>query len=241
VDNRDIRKFPELSPLQPLVSQVHPSLLGTLSNRDKIASSQLLNEVGKVEGLFPDIGAIYICKAFALAGMDRYEEAYQTIHVGLRQAIEKTYLCEAMGVLMSEQGELDGPGWWMQACILASTSVYPYLYLSKVAYDVWRCGYSDADELRWRLLNAVDIMYPNIFRLDLYTQDRLNTLFKNKDDVEKMRRSLRSFSGLLDAHLPPASLLPKDPREREMFVLAERVLCQEATTRLLSRPEWADL
>jgi tetratricopeptide (TPR) repeat protein len=151
-ESRDYRQIPELR------------RIADLGNRGEISEAmQLLQSIAD---RYPDYDFIYGWKAILLSKCGKLDGARAVVHEGLARSRSKHALCEDMGNIEFEWGNLaEAVKWWIKSIALqkraaAVDSWHSYIYLAGVATALGEDPASTA------LLEAVDRQWPEKVRLN---------------------------------------------------------------------------
>lgn len=162
---------------------------------------ELHKRIRAVESFYLDLPIIYVWNAYVWAWLGTYDSAYISISIGLLRCADKSELCYEMGQLQSEQNKMSAFGWWMQACMLAYDTPFPYLKLATTANET---GLTDLER---RLLNLSDTLWSGMLRLPT-DDDDAKIRYLARQDIKRVRESLESFARYMNMFLPDADLLP---------------------------------
>jgi tetratricopeptide (TPR) repeat protein len=175
-ESRDYRQIPELQ------------RVAELGNRDEIGAA--LDLLRSVAERYPDYDFIYGWRAILLSKSGHLEGARAAIHEGLARSRSKYALCEDMGNIEFEWGNLaEAVKWWIKSIALqkratATDSWHSYVYLAGVAAAL---GEEPASST---LLEAVDRQWPEKVRLNGQGRGRVALRVASEGNAS-MRRAIQ--------------------------------------------------
>lgn len=176
---------------------------------------------------YPHLHQTYFFLSQTYYVLKKGDEERDILFEGFNKADSKGHLAYAIARSYTTQNKVESIGWYMQACLLASTGAFEYKNLSFVALEI------GMDSLYWRLQNAGDVI--DTKHMPGHEEIMRNITKSAIYNKVHLRKSFETFEKYMDSYLPGENDIPKDKNKRNIFTLAETEFLMKANTKLLSR------